>query len=824
MTLEMKHAARRLARAPAFTLAVMLTLALAIGANASIFAVVSRVVLNPLPYPQADRLIELDHGALSLNLPAGMGMTSGLYFHYADRSTTLERSAIYRRENATITGAAEPERIPVVRATPSLASVLRVTPALGRWFADDEGAPGGAQTAVLSHALWLRRFGGDSGVLGRTMTVDGATLQIVGVMPASFAFPDPAVEAWIVEQVTPTMGFGLWNYDGVARVRDGVTIDQVRGELHGLIADAPAAYPADPRAAGNVQTRLVFSGQSLHDATVGDMARTLWILLGSVGLVLLVACANVANLFLARSESRQHDMAIRAALGAGGSRIAQYLLSESILLAVSAGAAALGIAWLAVRLVVTRGPINLPRLHEVRLDAPTLAFTSALVAAAAFAGVAVPLWRSVRRPASIHETGRGNTATRRRHLTRHVLIGAQVALALVLLVAAGLMVRSFQKLRAVEPGFDPQSALTFSVGLPEREYPSRESAVAAHQAILDRLAVLPGVSAVSATTCLPLAGSCFGNTLLVEGRTLPPGTVPPLALFRGVAGGYLDAMRMRIVRGRSIERIDVEREEPIAIINEAAARTFFPGQDPIDARVASNRPPARPGELPRLTWLRIVGVVANTPLSSMSEATALPQLFLPMSIAGGPGVPTLTGPDVSVMSYVVRTSTPPRSLLAAARAQVDRVNRNIALAQVRTLQESVDRASAPMAFTMILIAVAAGITLMLGLIGIYGVTAYSVAQRTGEIGVRLALGADPRSVAMLVIRQGMGAAVTGVAAGFATALFGSAIVESLLFEVSARDPGVFAAASLGLLSVTVLACAIPAMRAARLSPLEALRE
>jgi putative ABC transport system permease protein len=397
-------------------------------------------------------------------------------------------------------------------------------------------------------------------------------------------------------------------------------------------------------------------------------------------------------------------------------------------------------------------------------------------------------------------------------------MGAQVALALVLLVSSGLMIRSFQNLRAVDPGFNATSAITFTVGLPDRDYRTRGAAVAAHHAIIDGLAALPGVTAVSTSTCLPLAGGCSGNTLRVEGRVFTPGTVPPLALFRAVAGGYFETMGMRTIRGRSINRSDVERKEQVVVVNQALADRFFPKEDPIGRRVASNWPSG-------VTWLSIVGVVSNTPIRTLAEVDSSPQVFMPMSIAGGPGIPTsaLIGPDIAVMSYVVRSAISPLGLLPSVRRTIDTVDKNLALAQVRTLQDTLDRASAQMAFTMVLLATAAGVTLMLGMIGIYGVMSYIVSQRTGEIGVRLALGAEPGSVAGMIVRQGALVALGGVTVGLATALAGSRLIESLLYGVSPRDPGVFALTTLILLGVALVACWLPARRAARLNPLEALR-
>jgi putative ABC transport system permease protein len=434
----------------------------------------------------------------------------------------------------------------------------------------------------------------------------------------------------------------------------------------------------------------------------------------------------------------------------------------------------------------------------------------------------VPVWRSGPMVLALQDSGRANTATRGRHRARQLLMGAQVALALVLLIASGLMIRSFQNLRAVDPGFDAQSALSFTIGLPERDYPTREAGVAAHQAILDGLAALPGVRTASASTCLPLSTGCFGNTLRVRGRVLAPGSIPPVALYRAVAGGYFDAMGMRVVRGRGIDRRDVEQRRPVVVVDQALVNQFFPNQNPIGEYVASNRPPRRPGEEPDFAWLEIVGVVSNTPIFTLGDAHPLPQLYMPMSIASGPKI-TLDGPSTAVMNYVVRSTTPQAGLMAAVRRVVDTVDTTLALAQVRSLQEILDRASAQMAFTMVLLLIAAIVALLLGVVGIYGVMSYLVTQRTGEIGVRLALGAEPHAVARMIVRQGGLVALCGIAAGLGAAATGSRLIDSLLYGVNARDPGVFAATTAVLFAVALIACWLPARRAARLNPLDALR-
>jgi putative ABC transport system permease protein len=444
--------------------------------------------------------------------------------------------------------------------------------------------------------------------------------------------------------------------------------------------------------------------------------------------------------------------------------------------------------------------------------------------AAALVFSAIPVWRSGSIALALHDSGRMSTASRSRQGARRLLMGAQVALALVLLIASGLMVRSFQNLRALDPGFDPSSALTFSIGLPEREYPTREMAVAVHHAILDRLATLPGVKTASASTCLPLGNGCFGNTVRVRGRVLPPGAIPPVALFRAVSGGYFETMGMRIARGRGIEREDVERRRSVVVVDRAFVDQFFPKGNAVGQYIASNRPPARPGEVPEATWLEIVGVVSNTPVFTLTDVRPLPQLYMPMSIVSPEtGRATLAGPAVGVMNYVVRATTPAPRLLPAVRGVVDKVDAKLALANVRSLQEVLDRASAQMAFTMALLAIAASVALLLGVIGIYGVMSYLVTQRTGEIGVRLALGAEPRAVARMIVGQGGVVTLIGIAAGAAAALAGSRLIESLLYGVNARDPAVFGAMAAALFGVALLACWVPARRAARLNPTDALR-
>jgi predicted permease len=811
---DLRHAFQRLRRSPAFAGAAVLSLALAIGATVSIFAVIERVLLKPLPYGDPDRLLALNNGMPSRNIAVFNSLTTQLYYQYRDRARTLDGVAIYRTDDQTLTGEGAPERIRVARATPSLASVLRVTPRLGRWFSEEEGAPGASPVGVLSNGLWVRRFGQDPGVLGRLVILDGVPTTVVGVARDSFAFPDPGVGVWTPLTLTRASASNAYSFGGIGRLRGGATIADVRSELDRLGADLESTYP------GGGYTQLVSAATTLIEETVGRVAVALWTILASAGLVLLVAAANVANLFLVRAEARQQEVAVRRALGAGNRAIARYFFSESALLASAGGVGGLALAWSAVRLLTAYGPTNLPRLAEVRLDGAALTVALTLSALAALVFGSVPLLHFSPAAASLHENGRGNTASRDRHRVRHLLMGAQVALALVLLVASGLMVRSFQKLRAVEPGFDPASALTFRIGLPRSDYREQGRIVAAHQAILDRLAALPGVKAVAASTCLPLVEGCNqGGPMSVEGRILLQGANPPIVLRRAVSGGYFEAMGMRIVRGRGINRGDVDRNEPTVVLNEALAAISFPNQNPIGQRIRLGSP-ALPPDAPG--WLTIAGVVSNTPIGGLSLASASvwsPQLYMPMYSSRDVNVAT----RLETMSYVVRTAPSPLGLAAPARAAVGEVDAKLAVSQVRELQTILDAAASQMAFTMVLLAIAASVALMLGVIGIYGVMSYIVSQRTGEIGVRLALGAEPKSVMAMIVRQGGSVAVAGIAVGLAAAFTGGRLIESLLYGVSPRDPGIFAATALALLAVALLACWLPARRAASVDPLVALR-
>ena len=602
---ELRHAARRLGRSPAFTGAAALTLALAIGANTTVYAVARGILLSPLPYPESDRLVMLDHGSGTLGLPAGLAMTSGLYVHYRERTSHLESIAIHQPAAFTLTGDGEPVRTTAVSATPSLAEVLRVEPQLGRWFSEAEGELRGPAVALLSHGFWERRFGADTSVLGRTILLNGIGYEVIGVMPEGFAYPErQRPDLWVplqlgVANVRPT-GF---NFGGVARLRAGSTVDDLKAEQERLLAQLPERFAGDESARSLIEDAKPFAAsRPLKEAMVGSVERTLWTLLGAAALVLLIACANVANLVLVRTEARERELAVRRALGGGPAVLPAMLLSEAALLSLAGGVVGFAFAAVGVRALVTLGPQDLPRLGDVRVDVGVGAFAAALSFGSALLFGALPLLRPAAPLASsLHEKGRGNTSSVPRMRARSVLVAAQVALSLMLLIASGLMARSFQRLSDVDPGFEAESVLAFDVVLPGSGYPSRQLAAAFHDQLLMRLRALPGVVSASATTCAPLAGFCHGDPLEVEGVVRQSGEVPPVASLRRVADGYFETMGMSPVAGRLFEEEDHRAPTRAVVIDQQLAQLYFPGEDPLGKRVSSEYMAPAPD------WYTVVG-------------------------------------------------------------------------------------------------------------------------------------------------------------------------------------------------------------------------
>jgi putative ABC transport system permease protein len=816
---ELRYAVRSLLRAPGFTAASVLTLGLGLAAALSVFTLVYGVLLKPLPYGEPDRLVELDHRATRLDLDGGLGMTYGFFRFYAERMSTVEDLALYSTTTLTLTGPDQAVRITGARTTPSLVPLLRVMPARGRWFTADEGRAEGEPPIVLSHRIWRDAFGADPDVVDRTVELEGAPHRVVGVMPDHFAFPDRAVDIWMPLQ-PPTTGIGGWNFRSVARLAQGAQLESVTREMHDLL---PRLVEAD----GTGQARdyvenagVVPNVVSLHERVTGQVRGTLLVLLGTVGFVLLVALANVGNLFLVRAEEGRQRTALRRALGASAGHLAAGHLLEALLLTGTAGLVGSALAWLMVDAVRSGAPVPIPRLYEVGLD-PSLAL--AAVGLCALIGLALGSIPALRGSGEAmlpfrDDDGR-STAGGRRLRGRNVLVAAQVALALVLLVGSGLLLRTFSELRSVDPGFHERQALTFRVGLPAARYDGRAAALAFHQELEDRIAALPGVRRVGAVaTCLPLSGNlCWGEVLQIEGHPAEPGASPIVTGTRAVTPGYFETMGIA-VRGRAIEERDLVDGDAVAVLSETAAARHFPGEDPIGRRVSlggSERQEVLGDS--GLSWYTVVGV-ADDVRARIEDTSFTTLIYLPARPAGTDGPPPHT------MAYVVATSIPPASLAPAVREAVRALDPGVPVADVVTVREHITRAMAPTTFSFAVIGLAALIALLLGAVGVYAVTSYVVSRRTAEIGIRMALGAGRREVRTMVLRQGGGAVAVGVIIGLAGALGLSRFLAGMLHGVPPTDPVTYAAITGVLAVVAAAALWWPARRASRVDPVEAIRE
>jgi predicted permease len=779
------------------------------GGTVAIYAVVDSVILNPLPYPEPNELVSLDNAGPGIDLTEGLGFTPGMVYHISQHQHTMTAIGAFSTDAVTVTGNGDPERVRRTLATPSLGEVLGVPPERGRWFLEGEGAPDAPPVVVLSHALWSRRYGSDPAIVGRTVLIDDTPTEVVGVMPPSFRFPEGDVRLWLPRHLDVTTTLGGFSLQVVGRMREGMIPSEVRSEVQALYGSLGESFPAEP---GRVRFMFEDVGvtalvTSLKSAMVGRVAQTLWILLGTVAIVLLIACANVANLFLVRAESRQREVAIRGALGAGRLEQVYDALVEGVLLSGMGGLVGLALAQGAIRLLVSHGPATLPRLQEVGVDGSVLVFALAVMTVAGLAFGAIPL---LRRESSIVGTLRatsGATADRVRVRGRSILVGCQMALALVLLVGSGLMVRSFMHLRAVDPGFDASpDILTLSYGLPRSEYPDGPAAAAFTQALLTGIRGLPGVEGVGVVTCLPLDGWCSGDHVSVEGRVVPEGTLPPVVAVRRAGPDYFRTMGIEVLEGRVLERSDVEGAPPVVVISRSLARGYFPQESPLGRRVALGSD---------TTWSTVVGVVEDVPALNLTQVGD-PLIYFPLV---GPAV---TGVSARNGAVVVRARNAV-VLLSAIRSRFADVDPDVAIARVRTTERIVADGSARMAFTMVLLVLAGGVALVLGVVGIYGVISYLVGRRRAEIGVRMALGAHPSEVSRMVVWEGARVAGVGLAVGVAAALGFARLMGALLFDVEPTDPFTYAVVGLGLFGVALLAAWVPARRAASTDPARALR-
>ena len=813
---EVRQIVRKLFRTPAFTAVAVLTLAVGIGANTAIFSVVEGVLLRPLPYPESDRLVGLWHTAPGIDIPE-FEQSNTSYTLYSERSRTFEEVGLARRGLATLSGSGEPVRLESATVTASLFRVLGVAPEIGRTFSEDEDDPGGPDVVVLSHALWSERFAARPDVLGRTLTIDNESFEIIGVMPPGFAYPAEDTRLWMPHVIDRAeLGQANFSYIGVGRLADGQTIEAAQAEFESILPLMPEVYPGEITAGMMETARFAPVLHPLKEDVVGDVGQMLWILLGTVTFVLLIACANVANLFLVRAEGRQREMAVRTAMGAGRGDVVRAYLTESTVLSMAGGVIGIALALVGVRVLVAMGPEDLPRIGEIGIYGSVLAFTGFVSLAAGFLFGAVPAIKYGRPnlTLALKEGGRGGSLGKETHRANNALVAAQVALALMLLIGSGLMARSFMELRSVDPGFDSDNLLTLNVAMIPNEVESSEQSAAFFQQLLDDIEALPEVERAGAITAIPLDGAWSNNAMVIDGRPLGDGDLPPIVSTNVAAPGYFETMGIPLVEGRTFERQDHERKTDVAIVSRTAAEQYWPGESPIGKRVA----PTLPQELDEgAPWMTIVGVVDDVLEEGLTRPAA-PMVYYPMVTSDARFITTL-----SRLTLAIRTRTDPLAVLPAVRDEVWALDSRLPVANVRTGDALVAEAGARTAFAMIMLAIAAVVALLLGAIGVYGVISYIVSRRLREFGIRMAMGAATGQIRAMVVRQGVLVAGLGVAIGLAGGIVLTRLMQSLLFGVSATDPLTFGAFAVVLMGVAALASYLPARKASSVDPAEALR-
>jgi putative ABC transport system permease protein len=818
---DLRFGARMLAKKPAFTIVAIITLGLGIGANTSIFSVVNAVLLRPLPFPQPERLALVNTTNLARGF-ANFGTSMPDFRAWRERNQSFEQMAAFSTTSFNISGTTEPERASGAQVSAALFGVLRVAPARGRGFTAEEETFGKHHVVIVSEPLWQRRFGAEADLTDKEMTLNGERYAIVGVMPRGFQFPDQTVALWTPLAVADGSENGTrGNYwlGVVARLKPGFTAPQAQAEMDGIFRQ----LEIEETLFGGFGTQVIL----LHEATVGGVKTALLVLLAAVGLVLLIACANVANLLLARAASRQREIAVRTALGAGRGRLIRQLLTESLLLGLAGGALGLLLAVWGVDVLVGLGP-NVPRLGEIAIDRTVLSFTFALAILTSIIFGLVPAWQSSKTDLSeaLKESGRNSTGGVRRRLLGNSLVVVEVALSFVLLVGAGLMINSLLRLQRVNPGFRTAHILTMQLSLPAAKYaPDRPELTAGFfEQLIARVKALPGVEAASVTSALPLTNSGWGKLFTLEDRPAPKSLDEvPGGQYRQVSPDYFGTLAIPILKGRPFNERDTHDTLAVAVINETLARGFFPDADPIGKRLYLGPPEelVPPGILPpgfRFQHFTIIGVIGDVRHSGLNQPLA-PEIY---TLHEQELATKFANPSAS-MYLAVRTTVEPSSVVGAIRHEVQELDREQPVASVATMEELLATSLSQSRFSTLLLGVFAGVALILAAVGIYGVMAYSVAQRTHEIGLRVALGAQSGDVMKLVIRQGLMLTIGGITIGLGAALLITRVMTSLLYGVTATDPFTFAFIPLLLTGVALAACFIPARRAMRVDPMVALR-
>lgn len=820
----MRAILRSLRRAPLFTATVISTLALGIGATAAIFSVVDAVLLRPLPYRDSGHLVVLRHSLLGLGIPTA-AQSLGTYFHYQRTSHTLSSVAGYIPASFNLadpSGGTDAERIRGAQISANMLSTLGVATARGRGFTADDDRPKGPHLGIIGDALWHRRYGGDPSIVGRSIQINGALYTVIGVMPSGFHFPEPTTDLYLPLQLDPaTPNAGGFNMGAVGRLAPNVTVADAEHELNELLPRLPESYPdiypGMPTASTLTQARARAVVRTMKDEAIGGFARILWIVMATVGLVLIVACANVANLILVRAHGRGRELAVRAALGASPRNLIARFFAEGIVLAVGGAIIGLALAAVAVRLLVHSGAASLPRLNETRLDVPTFAITVLVAVIVAVVCSLLPALRFRRASVTsmLREGGRTGTSGPAQQRAQHTLVVVQVALAVLLLAGSGLLMRTVAQLRGVRPGFDPSNTLTFTLSLPASDVPHARDAALFYESLIERLRALPGVQDVGLVSKLPLVGGEALAPVYVESEPVQGATVPPVFPFPVATPDYFRAMRIPLLAGRLLAPPTDPNAELQVVVSRAIAERFW--HDPTGVKALGQR--IRTSS--QVPWSTIIGVVESVRDSSLTAA-GVGELYLPLTI------PPADRPDAAsvvprVMTVVIRSSGDPSALAPAVRRAIAELRRGIPIYDVQPMTEVLDRWMAQTSFVLGALTAAAAITLLLGAVGLYGVIAYSVSMRTRELGVRMALGAAPQTIRDMILREGMALAAVGVAIGVAAFLGVGRALRRLLFEVGAADPVTLVATVVVLLAISAFAAWLPARRAARADPLEALR-
>jgi putative ABC transport system permease protein len=808
----LRRTLRGLLRVPTFTAVCVFTLAVGIAAATAIFSIVNGVLLTPLPYVESERLVGLWHTDPSFGFDK-LSQSPGTYQLYREHSRSFEDIALYRSSQVNVTGDGAPERLPAALITPSLFPVLRVKPSLGRAFVAEEGRPGTAPVVLLSDQLWRQRFAADPRALGRQMRINGVAREIIGVMPAGFEFPRPDTELWLPLEIDPARAkLEEFGPSGVARLRPGTTPAAAQADLERLLEGLSSR---DAAMAELVRDGFHARVLLLREDVVGNIGHTLWILLGAVGFILLIACANVSNLLIVRGEGRRRETAIQTALGASPRELIGSVLLESLLLAAAAGVLGLLLAAAGLKLLLKLEPAGLPRLKEIGIDGRVLLFTAATAILSSLLAGLYPALRSLLKEDLALELKTGGTRVTSSHAQRRMrqfLVGLQVGLVLVLLTGSGLMLRSFLRLSHLDPGFATKDVLTFQLNLPEKDFPDDVAAAGLLDRVAERLAALPGVRSVGVASTLPLSGSAQATGHLIKDLPLRPGVPDPVLWLGYASEDYFKTLGIPLLAGRTLTRDDQEHRTGAAVINQATARHFWLHGDALGKRLR----PEGTGGGGSDPWYTVVGIVGDV---RNRDAVSAPDEMVYYPLLGK----SANAWAVRQANVVLRTGVAPESLASGVRGAVWSVAPNLPVSGMRTMEQIFHQSQARMIYAVLMFALATAVALVLAAVGIYSFVSYVVSQRTAEVGVRMALGAHARDIRWLILRESLVIGLAGVMAGLVGAVALTRWLGSLLFEISPLDPLTFILMPLLLLAVVLLSSALPAEQAARVDPVKALQ-